>query len=298
MAKLVMDDDHVTPMNMEMDDGKPLINKIDTGINIKFPIETISYKTIHEERLDTNTGECSSQKITYEDYLDTLTPAERKKGLENAIGNQGKRKVRHATKRPKQMERNGMKNEPSRYELRNATKRPRPKQMERNGKNNEPSQYGEGDVPSEKRSLDNIAIGSDCQDTCSNANCTFDAKTRESSNQFNNNDVNIFHRSTPSKPPTAYDTAFPTNFGLHRLQTPSPSFPNLSLRRSLTSPETNFDVYLRRSLTSPETNSDLYLHRSQTSSVTGIGLHQSVPWTRNKASPETNDDRFCRKISK
>jgi len=46
------------------------------------PIEIIPYKTIHEERLEINTGEWSSHKITYDDYLETLTQAERKKELE------------------------------------------------------------------------------------------------------------------------------------------------------------------------------------------------------------------------
>jgi hypothetical protein len=53
-----------------------------TGVNIKFPIEIIPYKNIHEERLEINTGEWSSHKITYDDYLETLTQAERKKELE------------------------------------------------------------------------------------------------------------------------------------------------------------------------------------------------------------------------
>ena len=53
-----------------------------TGVNIKFPMETIPYKKIHQESLDINTGEWSSQKITYDDYLNTLQPAERKKELE------------------------------------------------------------------------------------------------------------------------------------------------------------------------------------------------------------------------
>ena len=52
-----------------------------TGVNIKFPINNIAYKTIHEQRLDLNTGEWSSQEITYDDYLETLQELERKKEL-------------------------------------------------------------------------------------------------------------------------------------------------------------------------------------------------------------------------
>ena len=53
-----------------------------TGVNIKFPIDSIPYKTIHEERLDINSGEWSPHEITYDDYLDTLQQSERKKELE------------------------------------------------------------------------------------------------------------------------------------------------------------------------------------------------------------------------